>query len=96
MRSRDGSHDSAVSARPASAEPHEQVRSFGSVSMILKIALLHPLVVVGENFDHLGVRDGFDPALPFEAHVVVGDQRDVDVAHLEFAREIATPGSWSC
>ena len=81
-------HGAAQARAPASADPHVQVRSLGIASMILKIALFHAFVVAGEDFHHFGVRHRLDAALAFETDVVVGDQRDVDVAHLEFAGEI--------
>ena len=82
-----GSHG-AVSARPG--EPNRTNRSVrsGSVSMSLKMPCFTRSLLLCEHFDHLDVRDRLDAVLPFEADVVVGDQRDVDVAHLELAREI--------
>jgi len=42
-------------------------------------------VVLGEDPHDLGVGDGLDPGHALQADVVVGDQRDVDVAELELA-----------
>src|ERR1700721_1675094 len=43
----------------------------------LEDRVLDAFVVAREDLHHFGVRDGRDPRLPFQADVVVGDQRDV-------------------
>ena len=48
--------------------------------------VLHAFVVAIEHLDDLVMRDRRHP---LEPDVVVGDERDVDVAHLELARQVS-------
>src|ERR1700733_9953574 len=54
----------------------------------LEDSVLHALVVAREHLHHFVVRHRLHARLAFEPDVVVGDQRDVHVTHLELAREI--------
>src|SRR5579872_2513831 len=50
---------------------------------------LHTLVITREYLHDFFVRDRFDAGHTFETDIVIGDQRDIDVAHLELASQIA-------